>query len=376
MKQSVAILGSALLLATPLAADTNVVTTDPVGVMRYVFQANSDSSMSLPLHRPTEFAGAVGSVGSNWITAFATSNSPINWANNDWTYGVGTNANNTYYAMFTTGALEGAWFQITGNNSNTLFLDTAGLASLATAGVAASNNFEIIPFWTLNTVFPNGAGITPSGNPFSPETVILLSDQQTSGVNLPSQQLYFYYDGTGGGVPAGWYEVGNIFAPVVDHNPLPPDTYFLVRSSAPTTTNFVTGAVAMNNFNTQLARLADGAEQDNFIGFGFPIDTTLIDSQLQDAPGFTKSSNPFSPQDIVLVYDQSSPGINKPAQELYYYYDGTVGGVPAGWYEVGNIFGGLKDSNIVFRAGAGVIVRKAAGTASAGTWVASPPYAD
>ncbi|MCC6355972.1 MAG: TIGR02597 family protein, partial [Verrucomicrobiae bacterium] len=113
MKQSVAILGSALLLATPLAADTNVVTTDPVGVMRYVFQANSDSSMSLPLHRPTEFAGAVGSVGSNWITAFATSNSPINWVNNDWTYGVGTNANNTYYAMFTTGALEGAWFQIT-----------------------------------------------------------------------------------------------------------------------------------------------------------------------------------------------------------------------------------------------------------------------
>lgn len=376
MKPQVSLFAAALCVAAPLAAQTTNVTTDPVGVLRYVFQADSDTAMSLPLHRPTEFAGGVGTVGSNWITAAALTNSPINWVDNDWTYGVGTNASSTYYAMFTTGALEGAWFQITGNNSNTLFLDTAGLASLSGAGVAASNKFEVIPFWTLASLFPNGQGITPAANPFAPETVILLTDQQTPGINLPSQELFFYYNGGIGIVPAGWYPPGNPFAPAADDNPLPPDTYFLVRASSTTTTNFVAGGVAMNDFRTQLGRLQNGTEQDNFIGFGFPIDTTLIGSGLHNAPGFTKSPNPFAPEDIVLVYDQNASGINKPAQELYFYYDGSIGMVPAAWYEVGNPFGGSKDSNIVFRAGSAVIVRKAAGAASSDGWAATPPYAN
>lgn len=373
MKQSVAILGSALLLATPLAADTNVVTTDPVGVMRYVFQANSDTAMSLPLHRPTEFAGAVGSVGSNWITAFATSNSPINWANNDWTYGVGTNANNTYYAMFTTGALEGAWFQITGNNSNTLFLDTAGFASLATAGVVASNNFEIIPFWTLSTVFPGGTGIVASVNPFAPGSIVFFNNESSAGINLAPSSGYFFYDGSAGMIAAGWYPVGNPFVPKLDDLALTPDSFYRIRQPNTQSTNFVTGAVAMNDFSTFLSRLGDNLPQDNFVGFGFPVDTSLAGSGLQNSPGFTQSSDLFSPKDIVLIFDQTSAGINKAPKKGYYFYDGT-GGFPAGWYEVGNPFSGTQDTNLVIAAGSGIIVRKFTGTKTSAQWTATPNY--
>lgn len=378
MKQSVAILGSALLLATPLAADTNVVTTDPVGVMRYVFQANSDSSMSLPLHRPTEFAGAVGSVGSNWITAFATSNSPINWVNNDWTYGVGTNANNTYYAMFTTGALEGAWFQITGNNSNTLFLDTAGLASLATAGVAASNSFEVVPFWTLNTVFVGGTGITATTSLFSLKSFVILMSQTNAGVNLPSSAAYVYYTGAGGIRPAGWYNAGNLFAgPNEADLPLDPDTFVLIRDlSSSTTTNFVTGSVEMFDHRTTLGRIENGKAQDNFVALSFPVDSSLAESGLATSPGFTPTSNLFALADFVLVYNQDGAGINKPNSAAYIYYNGQGGFRPAGWYDAGNLFAGPSyDTNKIFRAGQGYTIRKGSGPAAADFWVASPSYA-
>lgn len=372
MKSTSFALGVIIAFAAPLGAQTNTVATDPVGYMRYVFQGASDTSMSLPLHRPTEYAGAVNQVGSNWI---AVSPAQGGWTNNYWAHGVTSNANNTYYAMFTTGALEGAWFQITGNNSNTLFLDTAGFASLPGAGVAVSNSFEVIPFWTLGTVFPGGTGIVASSDPFTAQTIVLLTDQESAGVNLSAPALFFYFDGTGGFPEAGWYPVGNPFAAKADNDPLPPDSFFIVRSPATQTTNFVTGAVAMNNFRTAIGNIANGVQQDNFVGFGFPIDTALADCGLQNSPGFQQSPDPFSPVDILMLYNQDAAGVNKSVAQLFFYHDGTSGFFPAGWYKVGDPFSGSQDS-VVIRAGVGVIVRKAPAAAGAAAWSATPSYKD
>lgn len=73
--------------------------------------------------------------------------------------------------------------------------------------------------------------------------------------------------------------------------------------------------------------------------------------------------------------DQTSPGINKPPKQAFYYYDGSAGIFPAGWYEVGKPAAGRRDTNVGFVAGVGAIIRKAAGAVTAGTWTASPSYA-
>lgn len=374
MTHRIAIPATALLFAAPLAADTNVVATDPVGVLRYVFQANSDTSMSLPLHRPTEFAGAVGAVGSNWITAAAPANSPIDWTADDWTYGNGTNANNTYYAMFTTGALEGAWFEITGNNSNTLFLDTAGLPGLASAGVAASNTFEIIPFWTPGSLFPNGDGFIKTTDVRNPKGYLLIPDSQTPGVNLGTSAAYFYLSNAAPSPASGWYKLlgGTTLR---NDEPLPSDTYYLIRNltSLPVT-NFGPGAVPMHDFRTPIGRMADGTPQDVFVSLNFPVDTSLIESGLQDSPGFTKTTDVRQPKDYLLVYDNDSPGLNKGTSAAYFFFTNLTGsGAATGWYK---LLGGttLQNTNKIFKAGQGYIVRLSSGPAGSDFWVAQPPY--
>lgn len=376
MKTHVIVLGTALFAAAPLAAQTNSVTTDPVGVMRYVFNTNSDTSVALPMPRAEEFAGAIGAVGSNWVTAFATSNAPINWVNNDWTYGVGTNANNTYYTLFTSGNLEGLWFKITANNSNTLFVDTSrlantGFADLPAAGAVTNDTFKVVPFWTLNTVFPDGQGFTPSPNPFSPSASVIFPDLVRTGFNIPPSSSYFYYDGSIGG-DAAWYKAGDIDAGTFNNLPINPDNYVIVRNLGSTKTNFVAGSVSMNDHAGVLSRKGSGLKQDNYVALSFPVDTSLIDSDLHNSPGFTQSPNPFSPEDILIVLSEGA-GINKPPIGSFFYYDGSIGGDPA-WYKNGDLDAGPQDSSIVFKAGSGYIIRKGTGSVESALWTATPNY--
>lgn len=57
-------------------------------------------------------------------------------------------------------------------------------------------------------------------------------------------------------------------------------------------------------------------------------------SLLPAGGGLPVSSNPFSPNSLLLTYDPAATGTNIPASKSYLYYDGSAGGNP-GWYENG-----------------------------------------
>ncbi len=64
-----------------------------------------------------------------------------------------------YFVEIVSGAAAGARFTITSNTTNTLTLDLDG-GSLST--VAANDEIIVAPFWTLNSIFPEGRDLAPT----------------------------------------------------------------------------------------------------------------------------------------------------------------------------------------------------------------------
>jgi uncharacterized protein (TIGR02597 family) len=341
------------------------VATDPVGFVRVNCKAASDTSITLPLTRPPEFAGTAASVAGNVVTV-----SSVSWVANDWTYGIGANPSNTYYVLVTSGASEGAYYTITGNSPTTLTVDPNGAPSAASDGFAEGDQFKIIPYWTLNTAFPNGSGIKPSPDVFSPKSTLLFTSN-AAGVNLPLSTAYFYHDGSQ--AAAGWYIEGNLNAGIQNDVVLNQEQSYVVRNSAAGATSpTLVGAVSTAKYRTVLSILAPNKQQDHFVGLSFPIDISLSQTGLQSSPAFVRSADVFNPKDVVILHNNTAPGINKPLGISYFYHDGTQ--AAAGWYIEGNLSAGVQDTQKVIKAGEGFVIRKARGPVGSNYWTANPPY--
>ncbi len=122
--------------------------------------------------------------------------------------------------------------------------------------------------------------------------------------------------------------------------------------------------------------ISDVQASDSLTQLPYPIDTSLDQSQLFESGAVSDSSDPFSPTDLVLVFDPEATGLNPGAASFYFHYDGSQGG-DAGWYDVNDLGAGPIGSNLVLKAGSQIIIRKAAGVAlQANTWTAHLPYSN
>ena len=143
-------------------------TTGSVGAISFSAAAQSDTIVSLPLHRAHSFRGAVASASGAQLTLEQAS-----FAEDAF--------NHRFYLLVESGAGEGRWFPIADTSGATLTLDLDGDASptFFNPGTAV----RIIPFWTLDTVFPDGRGVNASGS-LLPASRILLPDTSRAGVRL------------------------------------------------------------------------------------------------------------------------------------------------------------------------------------------------
>ena len=295
MKKLIAL--SALTFASTIFA-ADVAYSPPVGGFTTVAAANSDTLVSPTLAREAAWRGTVSGATSSEITI----------SNEAWTAGQFAPGAETYYIRLLSGSLAGQYFVVTGNTTNAVTVDAAGFdLSQITAGDSA----EVVPFWTLGTLYPAnqvGTAFIASANPLNVQTQLLFFDGDSEGINRASSAIYYFYNGA-------WRKAGASTALSFDNTIVFPDTYFIHRNKDASTTLVYVGRVQPGALGTVLE--ARSERNDNFVALSFPVDVTLNDSGL--AAAITPSANPLLVQDQLLVFSSEGAGYNRAASAIYYY---------------------------------------------------------
>jgi len=332
--------------------------TTPVGYVSIAVPANSDTTIAPPLEQATVYAAASTSITGNVIGATDLTGSTFTAP--------------ACYLQVTSGTLAGQRFTISANTTTTITVTSA--TTLATLGFTSGDQYKVVPFWTLNTMFPNGAGVGSTNDITAPTSFVMASNVANTGANRSNAKLYFYCSGdTVNDFPAGWYDNDAATdGPIADLR-LDLNRMYTIRSASAQTVT-VTGAVPNVAPKNQVA-VSTGAN-DNYMASPFPVDISLEDSGLQSVvQATTDITVPF---EYVFVFNDTGTGFNKAAAKVYFYCSGDVdNGFPAGWYDNDNATNGALDpaTNKVIKAGRCLVVRKAAyGSAGTLTWKTTLPY--
>ena len=334
-----ALFAAALLPTAAVFADT--VTSDISGYLKISAPATTDTPISPAFARDTIWRSTVSSISGSTITVSGTPN---------WTAGSLAPGTDTYYARLTSGALKGNYFTITGNATGSVTVDAAGL-DLST--VTAGDKLEIAPYWTLGTLYPTddaGTKFITSGSTLDIQTELLFFDASTLGVNRAPSASYYFCQGH-------WRKFGASASTSFDNTIIYPDSYFVQRNKAASTTVVLTGRVLPSFVSTILESNAS-KQNDNYVALAYPVDVTLARAGL--ASSFKASNSALDIADTLLVFDSSGTGYNRAPSATYYYYNN-------GWRKFGSPVSTDFSNSAVIPAGTGFIVRKALNSPSA-TW--------
>jgi uncharacterized protein (TIGR02597 family) len=318
-------------------------------VIKIPLLGNSDTYVSLPFTRAGATNTTVSSLSGNVITV---SDAP-GWTPNQFVYASGTQSN-TYYARFISGSAEGRLYQVTANDTNNL---TLSLGSDTLASVIAGDGIALEAYWTLNTVFPNGAGINVSPTAGNRNTEVLIPDFSSAGINLSAAKIYFF----NGGI---WKQVGQGSA---NHNDdvLLPNTYFIVRHNVSTNTTIATLGNVVTSKVAVVLHASTQNQQDNSVALLRPLPISLNQSGLISSGAFSASPLPGTRTDELQTFDNSIVSRNKSASAVYYYWNNAWRQVGAGSTDAG--------TNEVLGAGTGFIIRKGT-NATGAVWTNTPGY--
>lgn len=348
------------VVATTASAQTTAAST-PAGFVTISCPANSDTRIAPPLTRPPEFTGAVTNPlpgATNVVTVAGTPG----WTANQFVYAAGTQPK-TYYAIFGPAtaayAAEGKFFTVTANTSNTLTLDLAGDDI---SSVPVNAQIQLIPYWTLGTLFPAadaGVSYVISTSSLNRQTEILIPNHAGVGTNTGTAAIYFYLN-------TAWRKVGQPATTSFNDDILSPADNFIVRNKATGTTLTNLGGVEVKKVTTALGTQTSG-KQDNYVGMVRPVDVQIGQLGLISSGAFQASTSSLNRTDELLVFDNAAAGFNKPASAVYFYFNSA-------WRKVGQPVTSAFDTDVI-PAGAGFVIRKNA-TAGGTTafWTNTPTY--
>jgi uncharacterized protein (TIGR02597 family) len=307
-----------------------------VGFHRFILQGNSDNFVTLPFFRPAAAYGKVAGIDINTLTV--TGRAP--WQAGEFVYAPGIQSN-TYFALLTSGQRQGRYFTILANSDYTLTVD---VSDDTLTGVSVGDSIAVVPYWTLNTLFPGGGGLHASSNPLVRKSEILFFNVDGIGINRSASRTFYYYGDS-------WKEFGQGLVNKNDEVFLP-DVYFIVRHNTSTATSFTISGQVLKSSWTMPVTVNPLARQDNFIALPRPIMTSLNDTGLIDSGAFRSSSSPLSRADELLVFDNNVIGKNRSASATYYHYNGAWRKFGAGLTDIGN--------QPVLGPGVAAIIRKGA----------------
>jgi uncharacterized protein (TIGR02597 family) len=258
----------------------------------------------------------------------------------------------TYYVQFKTGSAAGRFYTVTANGSASLTIDWNG----ETAAAAAGDQFELIPYWTMISLFPAsdaGVSFTETTNTSSYNTELRTVDDTYVGINPPVGARYYFYNGA-------WRKDGQSTSTSYDDTVLTPDAFYRVRNGTSASTLTVLGAVTTGRLAILINAQGGTTKQDNAVSLRFAGTVTLADSNLIGSGAFSISTSAAVRKDELRVYDNTIIGYDKVPSAIYFYYNG-------GWRKAGVAITIDFGTTQVFTPGAAVLIRKAGTGGSAQT---------
>ena len=325
------------------------VTTAPVGYTSFSVGANADLKVGMALAQAPAYAAAVDTVVAGTVTVTTT---------------VPDITTAAHYLWVSSGALTGQWFVVTGYTASSLTV----AEDLAGAGLVAADSFQVVPFWTLGSLLPNGGGLPTTDNPNSANSFVFFNDVTAEGINLSaSGGTYFPFDN---GSVSGWLDASSPTGFVDDSVVISPSSYLTFRNVTGSAESvLIAGSVPVYPVSNQVVSRAAGP-QDNQVFLPYPADTLIGDIGLVAAGAISSTDNPNVVEDFLLVFSQAPAGLNPSASATYFHFDN---GSVSGWLDASNP-AAFVDDIVTIPASSALIVRRAASSDTVVEWAPAVPY--
>jgi len=240
----------------------------------------------------------------------------------------------------------GRHFFITAHNGSSIDVeDAAG----DWTGVSAGAQIEVIPAWTLDSLFPAAQQSTfhLSTGRLAPTrgSELLLFNQVGKGTKLAPSRRFFI-------TSSGWTSVDAFVA--AGNTMIAPGEAFMIRHPAGTAaTEFVASEQVYGEVVRLGFRISDGTAQDTTLAPPRPVKVALAELDL--APGLFEESGsnlPIDRKDELLVFDNAASGLNKTPSGTFFRKAGQ-------WIE--DIAGYPVADLVKIEPSVGLVIRKAAG---------------
>lgn len=344
----------ALSVASANGEDESV--SDVIGMTKTLCQGGSDTLIGIPFQRPAVAGGKLAEEPRlNGNVAILSATSPAG--------DFGEIANGEYYLRFIgDSASSGSWHPIVARSGNNI---TIHQRSHDLSLLEVGDLFEVIPYWTLGSLFPpeTQSTVHVSGGPLPPSraTEVLVTDLIREGVSLAPDRLYFI-------TTTGWQQATSGF-PVSGGQKVLPGQVIIVRHPEG----------ADDTWFTALQRVLSGVErlpirtsvrghQDNVISLLRPVPIKLSELDLSADLFIDSASNSANDrQDELLLFDNATASFNKVPTKTYFRVGGT-------WREDdGGTYPNANDEEVPIAAA--IVLRKAPTTDGRSLiWVNSPRF--
>jgi len=317
----------------------------------------SDTVVSIPFHRPVRFSSAVS---ENPVVSATTASlgfqADRELLTNELT-------DEPHYLQFTGGSRNGWVYPVTSHDADSITID---LENDNLAGVEDGDIFEVIPYWTLATLFPPAEQTTvhPSAGKLAPqrESRVLFFDEIGEGTNLAPDRIHFL-------TSEGWFCSDRGF-PAADDTVIPPGKAFVIRhpDNAASTEFAARWYVHARGHSSALrTRSGQGNSQDTTVALLRPVAVKLSDLDLGVSFTDSPSNSSSDRRDELVLYDNLTAAFNKEPSVIYF----RVGGE---WRrDDGNSYPASDDEEIPSTTG--LLIRKSSTAAGASVrWLNLPRY--
>ncbi len=327
--------------------------TQPVGYFTITCRSGSDTIASAPFRREVVFRGTLDAEPT--LAGGLTTLTPTTLS--------GDFTSVPHYLVFRDGSsAEGRHFPVVTQDGATLGIE---LGDLESPGLTTGDDFELIPYWTLDTLFPaDNATIHESAGLLLHErgTEILFFDTGSAAINLAPSRKFFR-------IAAGWREATRGF-PDAGAVIIPPGTSFVIRHPASAgDTAFVAYQYVDDEVKAYPLLTSTQGSRDNHLASVRPVPTRLRELDLE-APAFLASASTAGQDrgDELHVFDSVEAAVNRRASAVFFRVAGQ-------WVEDDEAETFPNADETLIAPGAGLMIRKAATVDGAvAVWVNTPRY--